>query len=105
MADPLQLGFSDYEQIYAKKRTRRQRFLDEMEITVPWEAFLALIKPVYHKPSSNGSRPPIPFEVMLRIHRLMQQWFTFSDPLMEEILIDTLLSPPCGDRHDQSPDS
>jgi hypothetical protein len=29
MADPLQLGFSDYEQIYAKKRTRRQRFLDE----------------------------------------------------------------------------
>jgi len=31
MADPLQLGFTDYEQIYAKKRTRRQRFLDEME--------------------------------------------------------------------------
>ncbi len=39
MAAPLQLGFTDYEHIYAKKRTRRQRFLDEMEITVPWEAF------------------------------------------------------------------
>ena len=26
MAAPLQLGFTDYEQIYAKKRTRRQRF-------------------------------------------------------------------------------
>ena len=63
MADPLQLGFTDYEQIHAKKRTRRQRFLDEMEITVPWEAFLALIKPVYHKPSSKGGRPPIPLEV------------------------------------------
>jgi len=59
MADPLQLGFTDYEQIYAKKRTRRQRFLEEMEITVPWEVFLALIKPVYHKPSSKGGRPPI----------------------------------------------
>jgi hypothetical protein len=35
MADPLQLGFSDYEQIYTKKRTRRQRFLDEMEAKVP----------------------------------------------------------------------
>ncbi len=34
MTDPLQLGFSDFEQIYAKKRTRRQRFLDEMEATV-----------------------------------------------------------------------
>ncbi|CAK6700186.1 hypothetical protein ICNINCKA_02795 [Synechococcus sp. CBW1107] len=65
MAAPLQYGFTDYEQIYAKKRTRRQRFLDEMEITVPWEAFLALIEPVYHKPSSKGGRPPIPLEVML----------------------------------------
>jgi hypothetical protein len=50
-----------------------------MEITVPWEAFLALIEPVYHKPSSKGGRPPIPLEVMLRIH-LLQQWFTLSDP-------------------------
>ena len=52
MAAPLRLGFTDYEQIHAKKRTRRQRFLDEMEATVPWEAFLALIEPVYQKPSS-----------------------------------------------------
>lgn len=54
MAAPLQLSFSDYEQIKAKKKTRRQHFLDEMEITVPWESFLALIKPVYYKPSSKG---------------------------------------------------
>jgi IS5 family transposase len=59
-----------------------------MEITVPWEAFLALIEPVYHKPSSKGGRPPLPLEVMLRIH-LLQQWFTLSDPLMEEMLIDS----------------
>jgi IS5 family transposase len=43
MAAPLQLGFTDYEQTYAKKKTRRQRFLDEMEATLPWDAFLALI--------------------------------------------------------------
>ncbi|MBW4531544.1 MAG: transposase [Aphanothece saxicola GSE-SYN-MK-01-06B] len=58
-----------------------------MEATVPWEAFLALIEPVYHKPSSKRGRPPIPLKVMLRIH-LLQQWFTLSDPLMEEMLID-----------------
>jgi IS5 family transposase len=43
MAVPLQLGFTVFEQIYAKKKTCRQRFLDEMEITVHWESFLALI--------------------------------------------------------------
>ncbi|QPN59138.1 IS5 family transposase [Synechococcus sp. CBW1002] len=88
MAAPLQLGFTDYEQTYAKKKTRRQRFLDEMEATVPWDAFLALISPVYHRPSAKGGRPPFPLVVMLRIH-LLQQWFTLSDPLMEEMLIDT----------------
>jgi IS5 family transposase len=84
----LQLVFTDYEQIYAKKKTRRQRFLEEMEIAIPWEAFLALIEPVHHKTSSKGGRPPIPLEAILQIH-LLQQWFTRSDPLMEQMLIDT----------------
>ena len=88
MPAPLQLGFTDYEQAYAKKRTRRQRFLEEMEATLPWEAFLGLIQPIYHQPSAKGGRPPFPLEVMLRIHLLLQ-WFTLSDPLMEEMLIDT----------------
>jgi len=62
--------------------------LEELEITVPWEVFLALIKPVYHKPSRKGGCPPMPLEVLLRIH-LLQQWFTLSDPLMVEMLIDS----------------
>ncbi len=53
MTAPLQLGFTDYEQIFAKKKTLRQRFLDEMEAAVPWEAFLTLIEPVYHKASGK----------------------------------------------------
>jgi hypothetical protein len=88
MPAPLRLGFKDYEQTYAKKRTRRQRFLDEMNATLPWEAFLALIQPIYHQPTDKGGRPPFLLEMMLRIH-LLQQWFTLSDPLMEEMLIDT----------------
>jgi len=44
----LQLGFSDYEQVYAKKKTRRQIFLEEIEATIPWDDFHALIRPVYH---------------------------------------------------------
>jgi IS5 family transposase len=50
-----------------------------MEAMVPWEMLLALIEPVYHKPSGKAGRPPILLEVMLRIH-LLQQWFTLSDP-------------------------
>ena len=88
MSGSLQLGFSDYEQAYAKKKTRRQVFLEEMEATIPWHDFHALIRPVYHQPSAKGGRPPFSLEVMLRIH-LLQQWFTLSDPLMEEMLIDT----------------
>jgi len=88
MTISLQLGFTDYEQTYAKKKTRRQIFLNEMEATLPWDSFLALIQPVYYKPTAKGGRPPFSLEVMLRIH-LLQQWFTLSDPLMEEMLIDT----------------
>ena len=57
MVVPLQLGFMDFDQIYAKKRTGRQLCLDLMEITVPWKAVLALIEPVYQKPSSKRGRP------------------------------------------------
>ena len=40
-----QLGFGDYEQSTAKKRTRRERFLAEMESVVPWKALIELIEP------------------------------------------------------------
>jgi IS5 family transposase len=65
-----------------------------MEITVPWKAFLALIEPVYQKPSSKGGRPPIPLEVMLWIH-LLQQWFTLSDPLSDPLMEEMLIDTPC----------
>ncbi|CAK6687179.1 hypothetical protein ICNINCKA_00152 [Synechococcus sp. CBW1107] len=82
-----QFGFGDYEQSTAKKRTRRERFLAEMEAVVPWSALIDLIKPHYPKTSSKGGRPPYPLETMLRIH-LMQQWYSLSDPAMEDALIE-----------------
>ncbi len=82
-----QLGFSDYEQSTAKKRTKREKFLTEMEQVVPWQALLDLIEPCYPKTSKKGGRPPYPLATMLRIH-LMQQWYSLSDPGMEEALIE-----------------
>ena len=81
------LGFGDYEQSTAKKRTKRERFLSEMEAVVPWKKLLDLIEPHYPKTSSKGGRPPYPLETMLRIH-LLQQWYDLSDPAMEDALIE-----------------
>ena len=82
-----QLGFGDYEQTTAKKRTKRERFLSGMEKVVPWKALLDLIEPHYPKTSSKGGRPPYPLPTMLRIH-LLQQWYDLSDPAMEDTLIE-----------------
>ncbi len=82
-----QLGFGDYEQSTAKKRTRRERFLAEMESVVPWKALIELIEPHFPRTSSKGGRPPYPLETMLRIH-LLQQWYNLSDPTMEDALIE-----------------
>jgi IS5 family transposase len=40
-----QFGFSDYVQTTAKKRTKREKFLAEMDAVVPWQALIALIEP------------------------------------------------------------
>ncbi len=68
------------------KKTRKARFLDEMERVVPWAALVQIVEP--HCPRAKTGRPPFPVETMLRIHYL-QQWFCLSDPAMEEALHDT----------------
>ena len=82
-----QLGFSDYELTTAKKQTKREKFLSEMDVVVPWQALIELIEPHYPKTSKKGGRPPYPLATMLRIH-LLQQWYSLSDPAMEEALIE-----------------
>ena len=70
------------------KRTRKREFLAQMEGVVPWPALVGLVSP--HAPAAKTGRPPFPVETMLRIH-FMQQWFTLSDPAMEEALHDVPL--------------
>jgi IS5 family transposase len=82
-----QLGFGDYEQTTARKRTKRERFLAQMEAVVPWKSLIDLIEPQYPKAGSKGGRPAYPLETMLRIH-LLQQWYSLSDPAMEDALME-----------------
>ena len=70
------------------KKTRKQVFLEQMEHVVPWADLVTLIGPYY--PEGKNGRPPFPLMTMLRTH-FMQQWFTLSDPAMEEAFFDTPL--------------
>ena len=68
------------------KKTRKREFLEQMEQVVPWAALVDLIAPYY--PEGRTGRPPFSIQTMLRTH-FMQQWFTLSDPAMEEAFFDT----------------
>ena len=70
------------------KKTRKREFLEHMEHVVPWAALVALIAPYY--PEGRTGRPPFALETMLRVH-FLQQWFSLSDPAMEEAFFDTPL--------------
>jgi IS5 family transposase len=70
------------------KRTRKREFLAQMDRVVPWADLVALVAP--YCPEGRNGRPPFSVLTMLRIH-FMQQWFTLSDPAMEEALHDVPL--------------
>jgi IS5 family transposase len=80
-----QISFADAEYAGKRKKTRREVFLEEMELVVPWKALLKLIEP--HYPVAGRGRRPYPLESILRVH-LMQNWFALSDPAMEEALYE-----------------
>ena len=82
-----QHGFSDYELTTAKKQTKREKFLAEMEEVVPRQELIELIEPHYPKASKKGGLLPYPLATMLRIH-LLQQWYYLSNPAMGEALIE-----------------
>jgi IS5 family transposase len=83
-----QMTFADTEYAGKRKQTRKELFLIEMERVVPWQGLIALIEP--HYPKGEGGRPAYPLMAMLRVH-LLQNWFGYSDPAMEEALYETTI--------------
>jgi transposase, IS5 family len=68
------------------KKTRRERFLEEMDEVMPWADLESLIEPYY--PKEGNGRPPVGLSIMLRIY-FLQHWFNLSDPAAEESLYDS----------------
>src|SRR6201984_1200305 len=76
-----QTGFEKYG-----RKTKRERFLEEMEQLVPWAELQALVEPYY--PKGENGRPPIGLSIMLRVY-FVQQWFNLSDPGAEDALYES----------------
>src|SRR5271169_1138557 len=68
------------------KKTRREKFLEEMDEVMPWAQLWSLIEPYY--PKEGNGRPPVGLGIMLRIY-FLQHWFNLSDPAAEEALYDS----------------
>jgi IS5 family transposase len=85
--DMNQRSFASAEFAMKKKRTRREKFLAEMERIVPWARLLAVIEPLYPK-SGRVGRPPIGAAKMLRMYCL-QQWYGLADEALEDALYDS----------------
>jgi IS5 family transposase len=79
------LSFASLAYENKKKKTRREKFLEEMDQVIPWEELIPEIQK--HYPKAGNGRQPLPLERMLRIY-FMQQWYGLSDPAMEDALYD-----------------
>lgn len=83
----MQTTFSELEYAAKKKRTRRDRFLADIEAVTPWPALVAVIEPFYPKGDGRG-RPPIGLERMLRMY-VAQNCFGLSDEGIEDAIYDS----------------
>jgi len=81
-----QMSFAQAEYAGKKKQTRREKFLSEMELIMPWARLVAVIEP--HYPSGRRGRPPIGIERMLRMS-FLQQWYALADEALEDAIYDS----------------
>jgi len=79
-------SFSQLEYGAKKKQTRRDKFLAEMELVVPWPRLVERLRPFY--PKGERGRPPVGLERMLRIY-FLQQWYGLADEALEDALYDS----------------
>ena len=79
-------SFAEAEYGAKKKQTRRDKFLAEMDVVVPWARLVERLRPLY--PKGERGRPPIGLERMLPIY-FLQQWYGLADEALEDALYDS----------------
>lgn len=81
-----QMTFADLEYAGKKRKTQKERLLEKLSVTIPWDKLESLVGNYYYVGSQTG-RKPYPLESMLKIH-VMQVIYNLSDPGMEDHLYD-----------------
>ena len=81
-----QQSFSDVEYANRRRKSKREIFLDSMNESIPWDEWVAYIRPYYYK--GKRGRRPRDLELMLRMY-LLQHWFGLSDEGIEEAVLDS----------------
>lgn len=80
-----QLTFAEAEYNIKKRKTRREKFLERLDVLIPWQRFEQQLMKKYSK--GDKGRKPYPLSIMLRIH-IMQLIYNLSDPSMEDSLYE-----------------
>lgn len=80
-----QVTFAEAEYNHKKRKTRREKFLEQMDGLIPWQRLEKKLAKYY--PRGGNGRPPYPLPVMLRVH-CMQLFYNLSDPAMEDALYE-----------------
>lgn len=85
-----QPSFTDLEYGNRRRVSRREKFLESMDETIPWGVWVGLIEPFYYADKRGGKkgRKPKPLETMLRMY-LLQVWFSLSDEGVEDAIYDS----------------
>lgn len=78
-----QMGFGDLE---ARSRVPEGHFLKKIADQIDWRPFEKVLEPLYHPTQGRPSHPP----VMMFKALLLQQWYSLSDPGLEEAICDRL---------------
>jgi len=78
-----QMGFGDME---AMSGLSEKHFLRKIDGQINWRPFEKLMEPLYHPTQGRPSHPP----VMMFKALLLQQWYSLSDPGLEEAIGDRL---------------
>lgn len=84
-----QPSFTDIEYGNRRRVSRREVFLEQMDATIPWSTWVAVIEPFYYRaePGKRGRKPKA-LETMLRMY-LLQAWFSLSDEGVEDAIYDS----------------
>lgn len=79
--DKLAMGQSSVVLGNTTKLGRKREFLDAMELVAPWAELVAVVE--RYEPDRAQSKQLFAVQTLLRVH-IMQQWFKYSDPAMED---------------------